>query len=264
MDRTREFDSVVESTHVPQGRRRKAEGWLSAAGRKITDAERGVREMESSAEKKGSYDALTRFHSASSTVEECLRALSVAAEDAGRGDAEGDLQMGVAAVLRRKYASLSLRVSSALKRREEAGRREERAKKAAAEELEQAGREQARENSGDSRVSPGQQLLQREEAAQTMLVQEETTQLRLREMQSIEAHINELGKMVSEVSMHISMQGEKLQRIDEVFGLSRDKIKRGRREIVKTWENVAGTRRLILTVFGILFFILFAKMYLRG
>lgn len=256
MDRTREFYSVVEATNIPQQAAHPEGGWLDEVSKKIAEAEKNMASMEKTSTK--TYDSLGKFQRLSSAAEEGLRMLSVSMGEVEERPEDGPLlKSGVAAVIRRKYASLSLRLSTALKQKRDSLKRDEQKRGAAAQrELE----ERALHAEPPGRASHPQQ--RQSALTQEMIVREESSQVRQREMQSIEAHINELGKIVSDVSMHISMQGEKLQRIDEIFSESRTRLKRGGVEVKKTFEHIVGRRRTLFTFFGFLFAILLLRLYI--
>jgi t-SNARE complex subunit (syntaxin) len=83
-----------------------------------------------------------------------------------------------------------------------------------------------------------------------MILEEgENTLLRDRQRERMVTQINELGQIVSDLSMHISLQGENLKRIDDVVEHSDDFIRKSIYEVNRTWESISGRRRTILKFF---------------
>lgn len=68
--------------------------------------------------------------------------------------------------------------------------------------------------------------------------------------------LNELGQIVSDISLHVSLQGEEIMRIDEVVNESSNFMKEAAYEINKTWENVSDQRKRFIKFFA--FWILLA------
>lgn len=231
MDRTREFLLFAEATNVPQRERRRR---VEAGSALIAAIEADVRAAEQhAAQKRGLHQEAVRR--AEANLRE-LFALQL-------GDSESELQRNILLSIRRKHASLSLRLSQLL--------REEQRKVAMAE-LDRA----------PARVppSPRESLSAQPEHLQLAVHKEEISTIRKRELETIESHINELGKMVTEVSMHISMQGERLQRVDELFSSSRRSIKKASFELNHALAAVSQRRRTMLLVFGVLFGLLLLRL----
>lgn len=71
--------------------------------------------------------------------------------------------------------------------------------------------------------------------------------------------LNELGQMVSDISLHVSLQGEEIKRIDEVVDESNNFVKEAIYEINKTWGRVSDQRKRIFKFFG--FWLLLAFIF---
>ncbi|TBU13210.1 hypothetical protein CWI38_0252p0040, partial [Hamiltosporidium tvaerminnensis] len=66
-----------------------------------------------------------------------------------------------------------------------------------------------------------------------LLIEENEIQnLRERVRENIALQINELGQVVSDISLHVSMQGENLKRIDDLMGDSRGFVQKKIEEIL--------------------------------
>ncbi|KCZ78008.1 hypothetical protein H311_00971, partial [Anncaliia algerae PRA109] len=61
--------------------------------------------------------------------------------------------------------------------------------------------------------------------------------------------LNELGQIVSDISLHVSLQGEEIMRIDEVVNESSNFMKEAAYEINRTWENVSDQRKRFIKFF---------------
>lgn len=73
------------------------------------------------------------------------------------------------------------------------------------------------------------------------------------------AELNELGQIVSDISLHVSLQGEEIRRIDEVVTESGNFIKDAHYEIVKTWDRISDQRKRMIKFFC--FWILLACVF---
>ncbi|KAI5171794.1 hypothetical protein NEFER03_1099 [Nematocida sp. LUAm3] len=236
MDRTREFFLFAESTGAPQ-RKSKSTGSISAT--LISEIEEQVKEIETAVDLgKGVKEEKMR------ECENNLESLFLLQEEKQN---PSEAEKRISASIRRKYAELSLKLAQARKK-------EKRAKVALEESLAQRKQQRPKGSQHESLYMPEKEH---------QITREETSTLRKREMEAIELHINELGRMVSEVSMHISMQGEKLERIDQLFTQSKTSIKKGSYELGHAWAVMSKRRKNILLLFGALFFLLFLKWYFR-
>lgn len=228
MDRTREFLVFVESTQQPQRREQEVS---NAEAEAIGSLEREIEGVEQDISRKRSVSQI-RMEQAQSALSYLLTA-PLKQKDP---ELRNRIEMG----RRRKYTSFSMRLAEAL-------RTEKRQKQEAAR-LE----EEARSASTGPR-QPHKKAAQEHLTRRYEIQKEEMHEVRRREMEAIEAHINELGKMVSEVSIHISMQGERLQRVDELFDKARVSLKRGHFELKHALAAVKQKRKTLLILFAILF-----------
>lgn len=62
----------------------------------------------------------------------------------------------------------------------------------------------------------------------------------------LNTQITEIGQLMTDISMHINIQGENLKRIDEVIERVDDNLFGSFREIERVWDSVKGRRRTIM------------------
>lgn len=235
MDRTREFLLLAEATGVPQ--RKKAEKAYGSA-EVVSEAEKIVENIEKKARKGGVVDRKEMAE-----AENILHTLYMYAEDV-EGETE-EIEKKISASVRKKYSKLSLRLSDAL-------RAVQRANSQVAVEQE----------IGDAKRvhRKGSEIQQMYQDKEQKIVREEISTLRKREMEAIETHINELGQMLTEVSMHIAVQGEQLERVDELFAGSKTALKKGSFELNHALAAISGRRRTIILIFSVFFFLLLLRV----
>ncbi|OAG31661.1 hypothetical protein NEDG_00136 [Nematocida displodere] len=242
MDRTREFYLFAEATEVPQresetGKDTQSCSIVSTSSQLIDAIEKDVATIEKELQgRRGTRKELF------ARTEHSLR--SLLSLQSSFTSSPLPLHHQIGGSIRRRYASLSLRLAQAL-------REEQKQRKEAVDiELERSKPpRQSTHPQGHMLQTPRQEILR-----------EEISTVRKRELERIEEHINELGKMVSEVSMHISMQGEKLERIDELFSQSRTSMKKGYFEMSHALRSISQRRRTIIGLFAVLFLVLFLKV----
>ncbi|KAI5185213.1 hypothetical protein NEHOM01_0671 [Nematocida homosporus] len=236
MDRTREFLLFAEASGRPQ-RQVAAPSHSSAA--LISEIKEQLAHLEKSIDKGQNSDKHII-----QKIEDSLQQLYALTQPAGNQAAAGtesEMQQKITSNIRRQYASLSLTLANIL-------RKEQKIRTALDEEEQRARRPPAHSH------HTGQQIYQEK---QREILREEASSLRKRELESIETHINELGKVITEVSMHISMQGEQLERIDELFSKSKVALKKGSFELNHALAAVSKRRRNIIILFVLLFGLLF-------
>lgn len=237
MDRTREFLLFVESTHLPQRRMQEVS---NSEAETICSLERDIEEVE--------HDITRKRPISQSRMEKAQNALSHLLT-APLKQRDPGLRTSIEIGRRRKYTAFSLRLAEAL--------RKEKRQKQEAVRLE----EESRTNSIGFK-QPHTMAAQEHLARRYEIQKEEMHEVRRREMEAIEAHINELGKMVSEVSIHISMQGERLQRVDELFDKARGSLKRGHFELKHALIAVKQKRKTLLILFAVLFSLFLLRVLL--
>ncbi|RVD92054.1 SYNTAXIN like protein [Tubulinosema ratisbonensis] len=71
------------------------------------------------------------------------------------------------------------------------------------------------------------------------------------------SQLNELGQIVSDISLHVSLQGEEIRRIDEVVDESGNFIKEAHYEISRTWDRISDQRKRIIKFFSFWFLLAF-------
>ncbi|EIJ88716.1 uncharacterized protein NEPG_00497 [Nematocida parisii ERTm1] len=236
MDRTREFRSLITTTNIMQNRvARPAHPSITI----IQDISAGLEELEGAVaqRRKISPDEISNIE----------RLLEFLFEQFTEESGAEEISKSVEIALKHKHTGFVLRLRSILKKHKE----NEQRKNAALYQEEQR------------RARPQMPGMQQETGyVQREIQREEMSSIRRREFESLEQHINELGQMVTEVSMHISLQGEKVDLIDGLFTKAKSNLRGGSYELRGALDNVNKKRRTILLVFGVLFGILLIK-YLR-
>ncbi|KAI5190503.1 hypothetical protein NECID01_1009 [Nematocida sp. AWRm77] len=239
MDRTKEFLLFAGATNVPQRQKGPSTDARSAL---IASIEEAIQSTEAQIVHHKSINK-----EAVRSIEERLHKLYTMQVS----EAETEVQKNILGSIRRKYASLSLRLAGILRESQRRSAMQE----------EEARRAQPI-HAGGHRSPGGASSFLQKEAQHSPLHREEISTVRRREMETIETHINELGKMIKEVSMHITMQEERLQRVDELFSTSKTSIKKGSFELNHTLSVISQRRQTILTIFGVLFALLLLYAWL--
>lgn len=238
MDRTEEFLSLARATNIPQNpsvRREDASvDTISAIEKDLNMLEVQIN-LSNTLEK----ELINR-------IEHLLSVLFDKSREAGTFT---DIEKSIAKAMQRKHTSLMLRLSSLL-----STHKSNEQKRAAQMQMEE---ERRTPNRG-----AGQRLYQDTRYAQREIQREEISTIRRREFESIEKHISELGRMVTEVSMHISLQGEKVEMIDGLFTQAKSNMRGGSYELRGALEQIRKKRRTIIVIFLVMFGILTIK-YLR-
>ncbi|ADM11532.1 putative syntaxin-like protein [Encephalitozoon intestinalis ATCC 50506] len=85
-----------------------------------------------------------------------------------------------------------------------------------------------------------------QEQQNAVLMESEVVTERIKERQKISMQISEIGQIMEEISMHISLQEESFRRIDDLMETSEGLIFGGLDLMRKTWKNVSGTRPAII------------------
>ncbi|KAG0417065.1 Integral membrane protein sed5, partial [Dictyocoela roeselum] len=84
-----------------------------------------------------------------------------------------------------------------------------------------------------------------------------------RKQDTLNMQITELGQIMADISLHISIQGESLSRIDDLVSRSDSVLDRTTHELKRTWRRVKNRRHAIFKFFIIWIFIIFIYWYLR-
>lgn len=93
--------------------------------------------------------------------------------------------------------------------------------------------------------------------------QQDRSQLDSRNLavQGIEATINELGAIYSQLAHMVSVQGEAVQRIDFNIDEMSLNVQRGQRELLRYLRSVSSNRWLMIKIFAVLIVFIFISMF---
>lgn len=94
---------------------------------------------------------------------------------------------------------------------------------------------------------------------QSQIYEEKHQQANDRLRKRLNVQMNELGQIVSDISLHVSLQGEEIRRIDDLVDNSQNFIKESLYEINKTWEKISMRRRRMIKFFS--FWLLLALLF---
>lgn len=238
MDRTKEFLSLARTTNIPQASSAQKENATLDTIAAIEE-DLNILDGQVSSEKAPSKEIIDRAENLLGTLFDHCACASTSTE----------VEENIAKAMQRKHTALMLRLTSILSRHKQNEQR-----KTAQMEIE----EQKRPINRVTRKGEHQdsQYIQRE------IHREEISSVRRREFETLEKHISELGRMVAEVSMHISLQGEKVETIDGLFTKAKSNMRGGSYELKEALEKIKKKRRTMIVIFLILFGILGIK-YLR-
>ncbi|KAI5180962.1 hypothetical protein NEOKW01_1203 [Nematocida sp. AWRm80] len=237
MDRTKEYRLFVEATRVPQKRIETRKNSTSAV---ILETELELQELEREEQTTRRLNTTLKQRIESNLSELLNRQIELSTATR--------INQLISQGIRRKYTILSIQLTEILKKHQIFQRNQLAVEET---QTERQTRNQYSKYTGET-----------EQIHRPQIQREETSTIRKRELESIEQHINELGKMVTEVSMHIAMQGERLERIDHLFTGSKRKMKSGSFELNHALEKISKRRTTIYCVFAVLFLLLVLKMYI--
>lgn len=222
MDRTEEFVKIVRSTHIPQQRWVPVVSPYTRAFETGAAVEKVMSEIERMLDKERVYESFA-LQSKIDKALELVKGLREAFEPEMRCRNEQEAA---------SYASLDGMIKSrATKyhlRLKELGRKRDARTQAVSE----------RRREFDAECPREQQ--------DAVLMENEVVTERIKERQKISMQISEIGQIMEEISMHVSLQEESFRRIDDLMGTS-DTLIAGSLDLMrKTWENVSGTRPAII------------------
>lgn len=75
--------------------------------------------------------------------------------------------------------------------------------------------------------------------------------------------MNELGQIVSDISLHIAIQGEEISRIDQLVDNANGLLRDGMEDIYKLWNNIDGRKKTMLKFFAFWITVAFVFLYFR-
>lgn len=241
MDRTREFLSLAASTNVLQKPQSRSED-PSFIRAEAIQLDLDLLEQAISQNNRVDKELIDRIENS----------LAVLFEQQSEMNITTEIDECISKAIKRKHTVFMLRLTTLLNKHREQVKRQ-----AVELQIQQEDQERSR-----PRVHRGSGMQQSAQYAQREIEREEISSIRRREFESLEQHINELGRMVTEVSMHISLQGEKVEMIDDLFTKTKSNLRGSSYELRGALEQVKMKRRTILLIFAVLFGILLIK-YLR-
>lgn len=99
----------------------------------------------------------------------------------------------------------------------------------------------------------------------SLLIQEENKQENefIQERRRIVKSISEIGQIVENISIHVSMQEEQLKRIDDVVRKSETFGKKALNELRLTWEMTSENRKTIIKFFAFFIFLILFFYFIR-
>ncbi|KAM0672412.1 hypothetical protein CWI42_011710 [Ordospora colligata] len=225
MDRTDEYMRIVGSTRIPQQSRVDIQSPYSKAFEMDAAARKMLGELENALEKGKVYESFT-LQSKMDRVREFVKEMrntSCAGENA-RNDQEEASYCNLDAMIKHRAARHLLKLSELARKRE--SRHQEIVE---------------RRKDFDSECI--------RECQDVVFMENEVTTERIKERQNISMQISEIGQIMEEISMHVSLQEESFKRIDEMMGTSDTLISGSLDLLRKTLENVSKTRSSIFKFF---------------
>ncbi|CAD26601.1 SYNTAXIN HOMOLOG [Encephalitozoon cuniculi GB-M1] len=222
MDRTDEFVKVVRATHIPQqGRASFASPYIRAF--EIDGViEKTLSDVGKMLDKERVYESFalqSKIDRAWELVKE-MREIS-GLEVRCRNDQEAASYASLNGMVRNRAARYHIRLKELVRKKDARS---------------QAVSERRREFDSE----------RPQEQQDVVLMESEVVTERVKERQRISMQISEIGQIMEEISMHISLQEESFKRIDDLMGTS-DTLISGSLDLMrKTWENVSSTRPAIV------------------
>lgn len=223
MDRTSEFVKIIRSTHIPQ---RQTSPLVSPYARAFEiDAvvKRTLLELDKTLSKERIYEAFT-LQSKIDKTRELVREMreSLKIELRCRNEQESASYNSLNGIIKNRIAKHLLKLTELIRKKD------------------------ARAQVAEERRQKFDSVPQGEMQQDVVLLENEVTKERIQERQRISMQISEIGQIMEEISVHVSLQEESFKRIDDLMGTS-DALISGSLELMKkTWENVANTRPAIV------------------
>ncbi|TBT96571.1 hypothetical protein CWI39_3606p0010 [Hamiltosporidium magnivora] len=252
MDRSKEFMAIVTSTFIPQNSFRNAPSHFKNFFMHLEKISINLKEIEKGCINKHIYEDFTfqeKIETTQILIEDLKKNLSNFIFEAKNEQEELNTE-NIKEMIRNRLYKNAILLSKYLNRIEEQKKNEKlRRNRFSAEQ----------ENRTVSETSEANNQLQTE-----LLIEENEIQnLRERVRENIALQINELGQVVSDISLHVSMQGENLKRIDDLMGDSRGFVQKSTHEINKTWNMIRNRRNTFIKFFGFWIFLAFVFWILK-
>lgn len=235
MDRTREFRAIVQATEIPQPSTPPVDFYrgLHACGLEIAGV-LGALERLTSYEAFRAQPLLDRGYA-------LVREYRETPIDEGAAGQNTEVTAALRAIVRTNALRATLRLNEAARRCGHSGKRVQSS--------------HLLDEHPENRKEDGQGLIQEELEQASYEPQNEQLQERRRVVRSI----SEIGQIVEDIAIHVSLQEEQLRRIDESMGQTEQWSKKALRELRETWEIAGENRSGMLKFFGfwLLVFVVF-------
>ncbi|KAG5859698.1 hypothetical protein KMI_05g08810 [Encephalitozoon hellem] len=222
MDRTDEFVKIIRATLIPQQGRPLLSSPYTKAFEIDAAIEKTLSEIDRMLSKERVYESFTlqsKIDKACELVGRMRDAIGL--ETRYRNDQEAMSYTNLEGMIKNRVSRYNIKLKEFINRRNERA---------------QAVSERRKEfDSGCSR-----------EYQDTVLMENEVVTERIKERQKISMQISEIGQIMEEISMHVSLQEESFKRIDDLMATSDSLISGSLDLMKKTWENVSGTRPAII------------------
>lgn len=237
MDRTKEFSMILQATEIPQIHT-EAKPFFKEVHSKYAELVDAVEKASRTTAYEG-YKLQPLLSRAQKLLEEYKQMHTGTSSSADHEEVLDNLR----GMIRTNSLRISLRLNEL--KRSFAKHNEAVAKKAAVDQIELAVPIASQSNSQFMVLEEQQQSRQREEF--------------LEERRRIVKSISEIGQVVEDISIHVSLQEEQLKRIDEIVTKSETWGKKALREIKETWEmtNYNSNTMVKFFAFWIIVFLLF-------
>ncbi|AFN83015.1 putative syntaxin-like protein [Encephalitozoon romaleae SJ-2008] len=222
MDRTDEFVKIIQTTLIPQQGKPLLSSPYIEAFEIDTMIERTLSEISRMLDKERVYESFTLQSKIDRASELVGKMRDVARlEMRCRNDQEAASYANLEGMIKNRVSRYSIKLKEFINKRNE--------------------RRQAiseRRKEFDSECSLEHQ--------DTVLMEREVVTERIKERQKISMQISEIGQIMEEISMHVSLQEESFRRIDDLMATSDSLISGSLDLMKKTWANVSGTRPAII------------------
>jgi hypothetical protein len=222
MDRTSEFTRIVQSTNIPQAQLQQDASPYTQIFQKDGAISKALAELQRTLERDRIYESFTiqgRMDKIREMISEMREASCIERKSANEQELASYANLG--AIIRNRMARHLLKLNELTRKRE--------------------GRSKVVE---ERRQRYDSGAAQAQEAA--VMMEDESAVERTRERRKIAMQISEIGQIMEEISVHVSLQEESLKRIDESMEASSSLVSGSLELCRKTWENVSGTRGAIL------------------
>lgn len=234
MDRTNEFNHLVTSFEIPQKKPTQSvpETGLSSTLEEIdTILER--------LERQGAYErhvAEQKMRRVALLLEKYKRNKDSSRNVSAQNDNENLHVRNLKEIQAQKYTRMMVRYNNLVKHRTERAVTDVK----------------RRESFSYTGTEQSQMLLEEEKQQDSEIMRNRMT-----------TQMNELGQLVTDISLHVSLQGEEIRRIDELVTASEGFIKDSVFEIGRVWEGISDRRKRMIKFFSFWIFMALLFWYFR-